>query len=241
MPRASRFDMSAKRKPKTMLKSMEKAGLAPGRIKSPQPLGGKTMLPETGRNGTEELRRVGEILGDEEPRYMVKKAIEKVKAAVRIEDVAAHYAAPRLLGNGRLLAHCVAPDHEDRTPSMTVYTDSQRFRCYGCGLHGDVIDLERVAGRHLEAWTAVRALADRYGVELPARPKRWHEWSTEKGRRHKELVRWRERRYQRRLYRMFAADSVAAIEDQDERAEEARRAWDELGALARVWAVRSMV
>ncbi len=198
------------------------------------------MINDQTRNRTGEPRHIGEILGEDEPGYMFRKALEAVKAAVRIEDVAAHYAAPRLLGNGRLLAHCVAPDHEDRTPSMTVYTDSQRFRCYGCGLFGDVVDLERVAGRHLEAWTAVIALAERYGVELPKRPQRWHGWQTEKGRRHEELVRWRERRYQRSLYRMFAADSVAAIEDQDERAEEARRAWDELGALARVWAVRSM-
>ncbi len=198
------------------------------------------MLPETGRNGAGELRHVGEILDDPKPGYMLKRAIEKVKAEVRIEDVVAHHTATRLLGNGRLLAHCVAADHEDRTPSMTVYTDSQRFRCYGCNLSGDSIDLERIAGRHLEMWTAVLALAERYGVELPKRSQRWHEWSTEKGRRHDELRRWRERRYQRRLYRMFSADSVAAIEDDAERAEEARRAWDELGALARVWAVRSV-
>jgi DNA primase len=198
------------------------------------------MVHQDERKRTGELRRVGEILADEEPRYMVKKAIETVKTAVRIEDVAAHYTDAKLLGNGRLLARCVAPDHEDRTPSMTVYTDSQRFRCYACGLHGDLVDLERVAGRHLEAWTAVRALADRYGVELPTRSKRWHEWQTEKGRRHDELRRWRQQRYQRRLYRLFAAEGIAAIEDDAEREREARRTWEELGSLARLWAVRSV-
>ncbi len=198
------------------------------------------MINDQARNRTEEMRHVSEILDDTEPLYMVKKAIETVKTAVRIEDVVAHHTTTRLLGNGRLLAHCVAPDHEDRTPSMTVYTDSQRFRCYGCGLHGDVLDLERVAGRHLEVWTAVQALADRYGVELPTRSKRWHEWQTEKGRRHNELVRWRQQRYRRRLYKMFAADSIAAIEDDAEREREAATTWEELGTLARLWAVRSM-
>ncbi len=197
------------------------------------------MINDQTRNRTGEPRHIGEILGDAEPRYMFRKALEAVKT-IPIEQVAAEYGEFKLQGAGRLLGRCVMPDHTDRTPSMTIYTEAGRWKCYGCGIGGDVVDLEEMAGRHLEAWTAVRALADRYGVELPARPKRWHEWSTEKGRRHKELVRWRERRYQRRFYRMFAADSVAAIEDRDERAEEARRAWEELGALARVWAIRSM-
>ncbi len=198
------------------------------------------MVSENAQTRTGELRRVGEILGDEEPRYMVKKAIEKVKAEVRIEDVVAHHTATRLLGNGRLLAHCIASDHEDRTPSLTIFTEEGRFKCFGCGLFGDAIDLERVAGRHVEVWTAVQALADRYGVELPTRSKRWHEWQTEKGRRHKELVRWRQQRYRRRLYRLFAAEGIAAIEDPAEREREAATTWEELGTLARLWAVRSM-
>ncbi len=189
---------------------------------------------------TADPRRVAGILDDPRPGYMFKKAIEAVKDAVPIEQVAAEYGEFKLLGAGRLLGRCVAPDHEDRTPSLTIYTEHRRFRCYGCGLHGDVVDLERIAGRHLEAWTAVIALADRHGVELPRRSERWHGWSVEKGRRHDELQRWRERRYQRRLYRLFAAESIAAIEDNAEREREARRTWDELGSLARLWAVRSV-
>jgi hypothetical protein len=42
------------------------------------------------------------------------------------------------------------------------------------------------------------------------------------------------------LYRLFAADAVAAIPDADERAAEARREWDEAATLARTWAARSM-
>ena len=198
------------------------------------------MVQQNTASDTVEPRRVGEIFGDPEPRYMFKKAIEAVKNAVPIEHLATEYGEFKLQGAGRLLGHCVAPDHGDRTPSLTVYTERRKFHCYGCGLHGDVIDLERVAGRHAEAWTAVIALADRYGVELPRRSKRWHGWQTEKGRRHDELRRWRERRYQRRLYRMFAAESIAAIEDDAERTEEARRTWEELGSLAKIWAARSV-
>ena len=189
---------------------------------------------------TEDLRHVGEIFDDPKTGYGFKKAIEAVKDAVPIERVAAEYGEFKLLGNGRLLGRCVAPDHTDRTASLTIFTDARRFRCFGCGLFGDVVDLERVAGRHLEAWTAVIALAERYGVELPRRPDRWHERNAEKGRRWDEIQRWRARRYQRRLYRLFAADAVAAIPDADERAAEARRAWGEAAGLARAWAARSM-
>jgi hypothetical protein len=183
-----------------------------------------------------ELRSVGEILGQEDFGYMFRKALEAVKAAVRIEDVAVHYAEPKLLGNGRLLARCVAPDHEDKTPSMTIYADQQKFHCFGCGLHGDVVDMERIAGRHLEAWTAMRALAERYRVELPRRSRRWHEWSVDKGRRHDTLRDIRTRLYQRRLFRMFRED-LALIEDPAEREEEAKKVYEDLWSLARACAV----
>lgn len=198
------------------------------------------MVQQKSTSDTVEQRNVAEIFNDPRHGYMVTKAIEAVKDAARIEDVITYYTAAKLLGNGRLLAHCVAPDHEDRTPSMTVYTDSQRFKCFGCGLHGDVVDLERVAGRHVEAWTAVIALADRHGVNLPTRSERWRRWQGEKARRHDELRIWRERRYRRRLYRWFAAASIAAIQDPAERETEARKAWEEVGTLAHQWAVRSL-
>ncbi|MDP9479369.1 MAG: CHC2 zinc finger domain-containing protein, partial [Actinomycetota bacterium] len=117
--------------------------------------------------GTRETRKVSEIFADPDPGYMFRKALEAVKAAVPVEQVAAEYGEFEPKGAGRLEGRCVAPDHEDRSPSLSIYTQSGRVHCYGCGLDGDVVDLERVAGRHLEAWTAMRALAERYGVELP--------------------------------------------------------------------------
>ncbi|MDP9479193.1 MAG: CHC2 zinc finger domain-containing protein [Actinomycetota bacterium] len=189
------------------------------------------MLPDEKPRQTPELRHIGEILGDAEPRYMLKKAIEAVKDAVPIEQVAAEYGEFKLLGAGRLLGRCVAPDHEDRTPSMTLYTERRKFHCYGCGLHGDVIDLERVAGRHVEAWTAVIALADRYGVELPVRSERWHKWSSEKTRRHDAIRDVRASLYRRRLFRMFASD-LERIADPAEREAEARQIFADLRNLA---------
>ncbi len=186
-------------------------------------------------NSTGRARKVGEIFADPDPGYMFKKAIEAVKAAVPVEQVAAEYGEFELKGAGRLEGRCVAPDHEDRSPSLSIYTQSGRIHCYGCGLDGDVVDLERVAGRHLEAWTAMRALADRYGVELPRRSERWHVWSVEKGRRRDALREVRARLYQRRMFRMFRED-LQAIADPAEREEEARKLFADLFPLADAWA-----
>lgn len=193
-------------------------------------------LPEENTRYTAEPRHIGEILDDPGQPYTIRKAIEVLKASVPIEQVAAHYGEFRLLGNGRLLGRCVAPDHEDKTPSMTVFTSEGRFKCYGCGLFGDAVDLERVAGRHAELWTAVIALAERFSVELPRRPRKWHEWSMEKGRRHDALRAVRTKLYQRRFLRMFAED-LELIEDPAEREDEARKVYENLYGLARDCAV----
>lgn len=41
------------------------------------------------------------------------------------------------LDNGRMLC-CF---HKERTASMHIYGRSQKYHCFGCGAHGDIIDL----------------------------------------------------------------------------------------------------
>ena len=48
-------------------------------------------------------------------------------------------AGVRLSGRGRV-RQGVCPFHEEAEGSFTVYSDSQRFYCFGCGLGGDVLD-----------------------------------------------------------------------------------------------------
>ncbi len=45
----------------------------------------------------------------------------------------------RLRGRGRV-RQGVCPFHDEAEGSFTVYADSQRFYCFGCGLGGDVLD-----------------------------------------------------------------------------------------------------
>ncbi len=173
------------------------------------------------------------------PPYGLRKAIEAIKDLVPIQQVAAEYGEFKLLGNGRLLGRCVAPDHEERTPSLTIFTDTQRFKCFGCGLSGDVIDFEEIAGQHHENWTAVVALSTRYGVELPQRPERWHDWQDEKARRRKMIREALAAGYQRRYFRVFGT-YLEDIGDPREREDEALQFFEALRTVAVVAAENRM-
>ena len=62
--------------------------------------------------------------------------VAHLKAASDISGVIAHYTEVRR--SGRVLKAC-CPIHQERSPSLTVYTDDQRWWCYGCNQGGDVI------------------------------------------------------------------------------------------------------
>ena len=51
-------------------------------------------------------------------------------------------AGVRLRGRGRV-RQGVCPFHEEAEGSFTVYADSERFYCFGCGFGGDVLDFIR--------------------------------------------------------------------------------------------------
>ena len=80
---------------------------------------------------------------------------EAVKAAVPVRA-----AADGLEVNYGGMVRC--PFHEDRTPSMKLYED--HFFCFGCGKHGDVINLvaELFA---IPPYDAACKLADDFGVD----------------------------------------------------------------------------
>jgi DNA primase len=40
---------------------------------------------------------------------------------------------------GRAMVSCPLPDHDDRRPSMHLDLDRDRYFCFGCGSHGDVV------------------------------------------------------------------------------------------------------
>ena len=72
-----------------------------------------------------------------------RRIIEEAKAKVTtiaLADLLCGPAAMRRVGD-EWVARCPLPDHEDKTPSFTVYPETDSWFCYGCLRGGDVIEL----------------------------------------------------------------------------------------------------
>ena len=83
-----------------------------------------------------------------------------VKAAVPMRAAAERFG---LEVNYAGMVRC--PFHDDYTPSMKLYDD--HFYCFGCGRHGDVVDL--TAGLFcIPPYDAACKLADDFGVDASA-------------------------------------------------------------------------
>lgn len=64
---------------------------------------------------------------------MLSKAfIDEVKSSVDIVELASQYADLKKVGDGIWQSPCPHPDHEDDTPSFTVWEKSQSWACMGC-------------------------------------------------------------------------------------------------------------
>ena len=61
---------------------------------------------------------------------------------------------------------CLCPFHSEKSPSCTVYPDTDSFFCFGCGAGGDVVTFIRKI-ENLEYIEAVKFLAERSGIALP--------------------------------------------------------------------------
>ncbi|HWT77950.1 MAG TPA: CHC2 zinc finger domain-containing protein, partial [Candidatus Methylomirabilis sp.] len=62
----------------------------------------------------------------------------------------------------------LCPFHTEKTPSFTVNPERQIFHCFGCGEGGDAIAF-LIKHERLTFPEAVRTLAERTGVSIPAR------------------------------------------------------------------------
>ena len=89
--------------------------------------------------------------------------IDGVRSANDVETVISSYVDLRRRGK-TLTGLC--PFHNEKTPSFTVYPDTQSYYCFGCGAGGDVITFIRNV-ENLDYIEAVKLLADRAGMRMP--------------------------------------------------------------------------
>jgi len=92
--------------------------------------------------------------------------VEQLKSSVDIVQVIQEYVRLRKAGANRYTGLC--PFHNEKTPSFSVNTLHQRYKCFGCGAGGDILtfvmELER-----LSFYEALKLLAERNGIPMPKR------------------------------------------------------------------------
>lgn len=89
-------------------------------------------------------------------------AVREIHARIDIASFVGSYVSLRKRGND-LVGLC--PFHSEKTPSFHVHPDKGFFKCFGCGVGGDVITfLSKL--ENLSFPDAVRVLAQKAGVEL---------------------------------------------------------------------------
>ena len=89
--------------------------------------------------------------------------VEAIRDRADIVDIIGSYVTLRRAGSNMV---GVCPFHSEKTPSFTVFPNSQNFFCFGCEAGGDVITFI-MRSENLDYPDAVEFLAKRVGVEIP--------------------------------------------------------------------------
>ena len=92
-----------------------------------------------------------------------KETIEEIRSRNNIVDVISSY-VPDLRRRGGTFK-CCCPFHNEKTPSFTVNQERQIFKCFGCGIGGDVFKFVQEYDK-VDFLGAIQILADRVGVEV---------------------------------------------------------------------------
>src|SRR5687768_4887041 len=89
-----------------------------------------------------------------------RTVIEEAKEKVRVIDLADLLCGPDKMRkvDQRWVAKCPIPGHDERTPSFTVYLETNSWFCFGaCQRGGDVVDLAAAAWGYGEGEMAMAA------------------------------------------------------------------------------------
>lgn len=89
--------------------------------------------------------------------------LDDLRRRADIESTVSSYVS--LKRKGKILTG-LCPFHNEKTPSFTVYPETQSYYCFGCGNGGDVITFIRNI-ENLDYMEAVKLLADRHGISMP--------------------------------------------------------------------------
>ena len=89
--------------------------------------------------------------------------IERLKQYNDMQSTMSSYVNLKRKGSGYV---CLCPFHSEKTPSCTLFPETQSFYCFGCGAGGDVITFIMKI-ENLEYMEALRFLAQKAGLPMP--------------------------------------------------------------------------
>jgi DNA primase len=93
--------------------------------------------------------------------------VEHLKSSIDIVKVIGEYVRLKRVGaTGRYVGLC--PFHQEKTGSFNVNQSRQFYKCFGCGVGGDVLKFVQ----EIEGFTfpeALKMLAERHGIPMPKR------------------------------------------------------------------------
>jgi DNA primase len=93
--------------------------------------------------------------------------LSAIKNAVDIVALVGEYLGPLRRSGSKYKALC--PFHDDHNPSLEINPERQSFKCWSCGVGGDIFDFVKNK-EHVDFPEALRMLADRAGITLERRP-----------------------------------------------------------------------
>lgn len=89
--------------------------------------------------------------------------LQELRMKTDINDIISTYVSLKKRGNTYV---GLCPFHNEKTPSFTVYPDTQSFYCFGCGAGGDAVGFIKKI-ENLDYIDAVKSLAQRAGMQMP--------------------------------------------------------------------------
>ena len=123
--------------------------------------------------------------------------IREIHSRVDIAAVIGSYVSLKKRGND-LVGLC--PFHGEKTPSMHVHPDRGFFKCFGCGVGGDVLTFVQKV-ENVPFGDAIRMLASKAGIEMePENPRR-------RASAHRARAIYEAESYRRRILRAHARES----------------------------------
>jgi DNA primase len=97
-------------------------------------------------------------------------AVAEIRRRVRLDELAREHLALKKSGNDYV---ALCPFHQESNPSFHIHTKTNRYKCFGCGAAGDMIDFAMKIGGADFVGT-VEKLAERAGVHLPDKDEMQH-------------------------------------------------------------------